>query len=435
MNLQYQSLLDFSTALSSFVVIGLFLILFESRHPPKRYLASLIPFSILWLGTNLGILFGLGLEVQGRFSLLTATIPSLLYFWIVAKDRGARFFFTFCVVDTIMIWGMSITGIVDIFIGNTGLWTVVLRLIAFPIMLFLAWRWARRPYLRLLNTVARGWWLFALMTALFYISMTIMIGIPTNLRLRPETVPATMLVMALLPLVYVTIFRVLKYQMSLFEARESQRTLEIQSSMIEQRAEEFHRMEEKLRIERHDLRHHFQAIYIMLQGGQYKEAMDYIDNSQAILYEADAVSYCSHPVLNAILAAYFQQAKDLGIPVEAQLDIPDELPVPVGELTTVFANALENMIHALQPVPAGQKKMICKCIHTPCLMIEFSNPCMGNVALDGNGLPTSREDGHGLGTRSILAFAEKHQAICTFRIENGWFKLQLALQDGAGETT
>ena len=208
---------------------------------------------------------------RGAFSLLTATIPSLLYFWIVAKDQGARFFFTFCVVDTIMIWVMSITGIVDIFIGNTGLWTVVLRLIAFPIMLFLAWRWARRPYLRLLNTVARGWWLFALMTALFYISMTIMIGIPTNLRLRPETVPATMLVMALLPLVYVTIFRVLKYQMSLFEARESQRTLEIQSSMIEQRAEEFHRMEEKLRIERHDLRHHFQAIYIMLQGDSTKK--------------------------------------------------------------------------------------------------------------------------------------------------------------------
>lgn len=211
MNLEYQYLLDISTAISSFVVIAIFLLLFESRYPKKKYLASLIPFMILWFGVNLGILFVLGLEVQGQLSLLTATIPSLLYFWIVAKDRGGRFFFTFCVVDTIMIWVMSITGIVDIFIGNSGFWTFVLRIIAFPIMIFLAWRWVRKPYLRLLNTVARGWWLFAAMTGLFYVAMTIMIGLPTNLRLRPEDIPATLLVMALLPLVYATIFRVLGY--------------------------------------------------------------------------------------------------------------------------------------------------------------------------------------------------------------------------------
>ena len=126
MNLEYQYLLDISTAISSFVVIAIFLFLFESRYPKKKYMASLVPFMILWFGVNLGILFFLGLEVQGQLSLITATIPSLLYFWIVAKDRGGRFFFTFCLVDTVMIWVMSITGIVDIFIGNTGFWTFVL---------------------------------------------------------------------------------------------------------------------------------------------------------------------------------------------------------------------------------------------------------------------------------------------------------------------
>ena len=427
MNLEYQYLLDISTAISSFVVIAIFLLLFESRYPKKKYLASLIPFMILWFGVNLGILFVLGLEVQGQLSLLTATIPSLLYFWIVAKDRGGRFFFTFCLVDTIMIWVMSITGIIDIFIGNTGLWTFVLRIVAFPIMIFLAWRWARKPYLRLLNTVARGWWLFAAMTGLFYVSMTIMIGLPTNLRLRPEDIPATLLVMALLPLVYATIFRVLGYQQKLFEAQESQHTLEVQAAMVEQRADEFRRMEDKIRIERHDLRHRFQAIYTMLQNGQSQEAMAYINDAQDILQEANMEHYCSHPVLDAILVAYFQKAKDMGIQVEAQLAIPDTLPVPTAELSTVFANALENMIHAVQTVPSEQRKIVCKCIDTPRLMIEFSNPCAEEVQIGADGLPVTKGAGHGIGTRSITAFAEKNKAVCSFRMEDGWFKLQLAL--------
>ncbi|MBR2928773.1 MAG: GHKL domain-containing protein [Oscillospiraceae bacterium] len=427
MNLEYQYLLDISTAISSFVVIAIFLFLFESRYPKKKYMASLVPFMILWFGVNLGILFFLGLEVQGQLSLITATIPSLLYFWIVAKDRGGRFFFTFCLVDTVMIWVMSITGIVDIFIGNTGFWTFVLRIISFPIMLVLAWRWARKPYLRLLNTVARGWWLFAAMTGLFYVAMTIMIGIPTNLRLRPEDIPATVLVMVLLPLVYATIFRVLGQQQELFDTQERQRTLEVQAAMVEQRADEFRRMEDKIRIERHDLRHRFQAVYTMLQNGQSQEAMEYINDAQDILHEADVEHYCTHPVLDAILVAYFQRAKEMGIQVETELAIPDNLPVPAAELSTVFANALENMIHAVQTLPAEERKIVCKCIHTPRLMIEFSNPCAEEVQIDADGLPIAKGMGHGIGTRSIAAFAEKNRAVYSFRMEDGWFKLQLAL--------
>ena len=427
MNLEYQYLLDLSTAISSFVVILIFMILFESRYAKKTYLASLIPFMVLYFGLNLGILFGLGLEVQGQLSLITATIPSLVYFWIVAKDRGGRFFFTFCVVDTIMIWVMSISGIVDIFLGNTGLWTFVLRIIAFPIMIWLACRWVRKPYIKLLNTVSRGWWLFAAMTALFYVAMTILIGIPTNLRLRPEDIPATLLVMALLPLTYITIFRMLGQQQELFEARERQRTLELQAAMVEQRADEFRRAEDKVRIERHDLRHRFQAVYTMLQNGQSTEAMAYIDAAQDILHETDTEHYCTNPVLDAILTAYFRQAKELGIQVEAQLAIPDDLPVPAEELSTVFANALENMIHAVQELPEQQRRIICKCIDNPRLMLEFSNPCAGNVRLGPDGLPVVQGAGHGIGTRSITAFAEKHSAVCSFRMEDGWFKLQLAL--------
>ena len=268
---------------------------------------------------------------------------------------------------------------------------------------------------------------FTGMTAIFYVTLTIMGGIPTNLRLRPDDMLATVLVLILLPLTYLTIFRVLFQQQALFEAGEHRHALEIQTAAVEQRAHEFRRMEDKLRIERHDIRHRFQTVYTMLQNGQSKEAMEYIHDVQDILQEAAVEHYCSHPVLDAILVAYFQKARDMGVQVETQLAIPDKLPVPVAELSTVFANALENMLCAVESLPVEQRHIVCKCIDMPRLMIEFSNPCVSTIQIGNDGLPIAENPGHGIGSRSITAFAEKYHAVYSYRIEDGIFKLQLAL--------
>lgn len=427
MNLAHQNLVDISTVIAMFVVIGMFLILFEPRYPKKAYLASLVPCMTVWFAVNIGILLACGLEVQGKYTLLTATLPSLIYFWIVAKNRGGRFFFTFCLADTVILWVMMVTGLIDYAVGSEGLVTFVLRLLAFPVMLAATWRLARKPYLRLLHTVDRGWWLFAAMTGLFYVTLGIMGGVPTNLRLRPDDMPAAVMVLILLPLTYVTIFRVLHQQEELFDAKERQRTFEAQTAMIERRAEEIRRVEDRLRIERHDLRHRLQAVAAMVRRDDKEGVLDYIGMAQELLDETRASHYCTNAVLDAILSTYFRRAEELGIRVEARLAIPEELPVPAAELSTVFANALENMIRAVRDLPAADRRIVCKCVTSPRLMLEFSNPCPEGVKMGPDGIPMAKQDGHGLGTRSIVAFAEKHSAVYVFRMEDGWFKLQLAL--------
>ena len=157
MNLQYQHLIDYTTVICMFIIVLIFLLLFEPRCSKRGYYASLIPVMALWLGGNIYVLLVYGLEVLGRYTLLTATLPSMLYFWIVAKNRDGRFFFTFCMVDTVVLWVMAVTGLIDHVVGGEGLVTFVLRLAAFPIMMAAAWGLARKPYLALMNTVSRGW--------------------------------------------------------------------------------------------------------------------------------------------------------------------------------------------------------------------------------------------------------------------------------------
>lgn len=427
MDLKYGYLIELSTAICMFVVVFIFLILFESRYSKKRFLASLIPFLALWLGVNLYLLVAYGIEVQGQFTLFTTTLPSLIYFFIVAKNRGGRFFFTFCMVDTIMIWVMMTSGLIDYAVGAQGEVNFALRMVAFPVMLFVAWKFARKPYLSLLNSVTHGWWLFAGMTGLFYVTLTIMSAFPTHLRLRPQDMPAVVMMLILLPCTYVTIFTVLYQQNVIYRTLERQRVFEAQADMMSRRMGEIHRTAESIRIERHDMRHQLQTVAAFAKQGDIDGLLEYVGASQASLDALKAPVYCQNPIIDAVLFSAVEQAKEAGATLEPEVVLPEKLTVDPLELSIVFANALENAIQAVKNLPQEQRKITCKSVIQPRFMLEVANPYSGKLRFDRHGLPLADTPGHGIGTRSIMAFAEKYKAICHFRAENGWFKVQLAV--------
>jgi len=47
---------------------------------------------------------------------------------------------------------------------------------------------------------------------------------------------------------------------------------------------------------------------------------------------------------------------------------------------------------------------------------------------DKSGMPTSKNNGHGIGTQSIAAFVKNHNAILDYQTENGMFKLRILLK-------
>lgn len=113
--------------------------------------------------------------------------------------------------------------------------------------------------------------------------------------------------------------------------------------------------------------------------------------------------------------------------MEAKISLSDTLSVNEGELAIVLANALENAIHANLALPPEQRKIRCKMVGTPGVMLEISNPCTAAVTFDSNGLPVAQREGHGLGVQSISAFCRKNGAVCQFDLTDGWFQLRLVL--------
>lgn len=113
--------------------------------------------------------------------------------------------------------------------------------------------------------------------------------------------------------------------------------------------------------------------------------------------------------------------------MEATISLPDALPVNEGEVAIVVANALENAIHANLNLPQEQRKIRCKMMGTPGVVLEISNPCTKNITFDSNGLPMAQREGHGLGVQSISAFCRKNGAVCQFDLTDGWFRLRLVM--------
>ena len=269
------------------------LLFYEYRCSKRTFILSGTVVFLITSGICLCILFTRGLSAMGQYGLLFGSIPSLLFLFVMSRNRNAQFVFIFCFSDTVCMWIELTSGLIDYAVGGGGVVTFALRLAAFPLLEYVMWRWVRRPFLDMSRVVRRGWMLFAVMTGICYLILVMLSVYPTVIFDRPKDIPLTVVVLALIALSYGTIFRVLFEQLHVFEAQERQQILEAQAAMMSRRMRDIRRAEEAMRIERHDMRHQLQTVASLAQRGDCAALLDYVGASQEKLDDITPKSYCS----------------------------------------------------------------------------------------------------------------------------------------------
>ena len=417
---------DFSVLWSLLHTLLLFLLLFESRYPKKKTvilsLATMLPLILV----NTVIFVIVGAERYMTVLLLTCSLPSLIFFWFLAKHRDGRFFFTFCMVDSLNLEIIYITNMLDFYLGNTYIFMFAARIVCIPLLELLIYKKLRPIYLSVQQSVKKGWYVFAAISALFYVAMSFSASYPTLITSRPAYLPAFVLYLVLLPVIYLHILSTLRNQQRLHEMSEQDNILRVQVSNMTARMEEFSAANEKFRTERHDFRHKMQVIVGLIEHGEYDKLRQVVLNYHEAIRETAVKRYCSSAVIDAVLSSYLQKAEDKGIRVGVALSFPEPLPVDEAELATVFANAIENAIHACEKLDPDKRQIDVKVLTSPRFMLQISNSYDGAVEFDENGTPVSREEGHGFGTRSIVAFCNKNQAFYEFKADNERFRLRIS---------
>ncbi len=174
----------------------------------------------------------------------------------------------------------------------------------------------------------------------------------------------------------------------------------------------------------HDRRHFNNVILELLEQEKTGEAAALLQYQNQITQKISRV-YCQNPAVNAAVCHYAALAEQAGIPTEIELDIPRELTVDSLELSMVVSNLLENAIQACGRLSDGAKPYLCfTCRSMGRLLLEMENPCGSDTALDEKGYPFASQKDHGIGSKSVLAFAKKYDGELIYKIENCVFRVR-----------
>lgn len=175
----------------------------------------------------------------------------------------------------------------------------------------------------------------------------------------------------------------------------------------------------------HDRRHFNNVLLELLEQGKTGEATALLQSQNQVVPQISKV-YCENPAVNAAVCHYAGLAEQAGIPAEIALDIPDDVRVDSLELSMAVSNLMENAIQACEKLSGGENSYLrFTCRNVGRLLLEMENPCGEDAALDENGCPIARAEGHGIGSKSVAAFAKKYDGELLYKIENGVFRVRL----------
>ncbi len=396
---------DLSIYWSLFHVAVIFVMLFRSRYSRRTTLilvAAGIGFLMILNCIGLAVLGG---QIMGKIFLLTCSLPSLIYFWFLSKDRNGKFLLTFCLADTSCLWLLAATNLLDSFLGG-GQYVLMLisRLILFPLLEYFVYRYFRKPYLQLQESVDRGWGIFAGMTMLYYVLVAVMADFPTNIAERPKDAPVFALVLILMFFTYVTMFTALYRQLLLNRKRQSERMLIEEMHSLELQLEN----QQRIRKLKHNMKGHIVTLSGLLATGKTQEAAGYLKNMEAEM-EPALKPFCANIYLNAVFSYYFQKFQELGMKPKLDIQVGEET-LPYMELCQILSNGLENALEAVLELPAEARTVSVQMKYNrDYLLIRIKNSCRSDLIVEKGTVPRSgkKEAGHSFGLPTIQEAARR----------------------------
>lgn len=299
------------------------------------------------------------------------------------------------------------------------------RLFAFPLMEVGLVKYLRQPYQQIQQQMRKGWGVFSFLAAVFYMLLLLEAYHPYIILDRPEYIPHLVLLMILVPVMYITVFKVLWAQMKLFDAAEKNRTLIMQVKMATDRLAMGSENEKRLQLLRHDMKHNMLLLSDYLHSGRQAEAEKLISSLVADIDKNALQSYCDNRSVNVVLSYHSRIAAENGIQFTASVQLPERLTVSETDFAVILSNGLENAVNALKE--CNDKKILVKSfIDENKIYLEIKNPFYNTVTFDGK-IPRSNQENHGFGTQSMAAIVEKYGGVYSFTVEQGYFSFRCSI--------
>lgn len=404
-------------------VIILFLMLFRSRFTKKKTIvAAAVGMGVLMVANGAGLLI-FGIETLSKVFIFTCSIPSFIFFYVMSADKRFRFLLSFCLADTTCMWVMAVTNLLDFYLGG-GKYVLMFisRLIAFPLLEYLAWKYLRKPYLELQDAVKKGWGVFAGMTMLYYVLLAVVVNFPTNIIYRPQDTFLCVLILVLMLFNYGTIFISLYNQLLLYRKQQGERILLEQKHTLEAQIDS----QLNIRKMKHDMKGYTVTLSGLLAEGKVDEALKYLESVGAQM-DTSSQQFCANPYINAVFVYYAGKLEKMGAEFRSDIQIGEE-EVPYMELCQILSNGMENACDALKEMEEEKRTIsVHMKYNRDYLLIRIRNRCRDDLYVAQGELPATDKSGkdHGFGLVTIKEVVERLNGDMYCYTEKGMFVLDV----------
>lgn len=184
--------------------------------------------------------------------------------------------------------------------------------------------------------------------------------------------------------------------------------------------------EKEIRSLKHDMNGHLNTLSMLLSNDRLEEAKNYLNGIAAYHSEQTSKIFCSNPYMNAVLQNYEAKCLEHHIELVCHIGIGDH-ELPATELCLILNNAFENALDASLTLPEADRQIkVQAAVRQNLFLLRVSNPFHGNIKTD-NGLPVTTKRGkeHGYGLSNIRQAAERRGGSMEYRMENGYFLLDV----------
>lgn len=183
----------------------------------------------------------------------------------------------------------------------------------------------------------------------------------------------------------------------------------------------------------HDMKNHLLAIQGM--AGRSCELQAYLKDLLPRFESYENQVFTGISTVDSLLSEKIQRAVLDDIRFNICLNLSDLSFVKSVDFITIFGNAVDNAIEAVQMLPTGMERMIYlkSSRFANLTALRFSNQFAGTRIASGGVLPTGKADAamHGIGLNSIQKTVNRYGGSVNTEIDNehGWFNLIIMIPD------
>lgn len=424
-----QHLPDFLRAgISTIANVLLMMILLQPKYSKKITRLTMIGILVADLGTAIFCYLSGNLTMLSKIDVV---LFAVLCFVVrpLFKDTFMQWIFSYLTVQNISDAVVVISFIVSRRLPFPPYANSLVRMILFGVFIFILSRYMKPLYRQAVD----HWTAYFAVALGIYITFNYYILSSDDIvvTLTEQAVPLLLVIFIGLAS-YSSIFLSLKNLQREFQIKEENRKMQAEQEYLQLAAGNMSQrltLMDEVSVQNsraaHDRRHFNNVILKLLEQGETREAVALLRSNNQVTFQFSK-PFCENHTINAAVCHYVGLAKQADIPVELELDIPRDLTVDALELSMVVSNLMENAIQACGRLQQNQKPYLCfTCRSLGRLLLEIKNPCIENILLDENGYPITLEEGHGIGTKGIIAFVKKYDGEILYKIEKGIFQVRL----------